>query len=90
MLKKQNYPELETQQKQHDFFVSEIATLRAKMNSSPAKASSTLQFMRDWFLNHILTEDKKYGEYLEQLSTPDKQQKAAERLSMRKLPVYMP
>jgi hemerythrin len=26
--------------------------------------ASALEFMRDWFMNHIITEDRKYGESL--------------------------
>jgi hemerythrin-like metal-binding protein len=58
-------PELAQQKKQHEFFKAEIAELRDQYSKGNAFVPiSTLIFLKEWFLRHILETDKKYGEYL--------------------------
>ena len=65
LLKIIGFPGLAHQTKEHKFFVSQINELRDKYTKGDAFLPiSTLAFLRDWFLHHILEEDKKYGEYL--------------------------
>lgn len=65
LLKKCNYPDLATQQQQHVFFVSRLKELQESfIRERIGVPESTLAFMKDWLLEHILQQDKKYGEYL--------------------------
>jgi len=66
LLKKNSYSDLGTQRQQHAFFISRLKELKNRHGSSNfSLPESTLAFMKDWFLEHILQEDKKYGEYLQ-------------------------
>ncbi len=59
------FPGLAHQKKEHGFFVRQVNDLRDRYAKGDAYLPiSTLSFLRDWFLHHIIEEDKKYGEYL--------------------------
>ena len=59
------YPDLPRQRKEHEYFASEIKTQHVRLKSGDVRlGQSTLLFLRDWLTNHILTEDKKYSEFL--------------------------
>lgn len=64
LLESINYPLLESQIKQHNYYISEIKLLKNEVihNSSPPQ--NLLAFLRDWFLHHIMTEDLKYVEFV--------------------------
>ncbi|MHB8764663.1 MAG: bacteriohemerythrin [Deferrisomatales bacterium] len=65
LLRAAGYPKLEDQVRQHSFFRGQVAELRrAFEGSATTELQSTLQFMRDWFLRHILEADRGYAEYL--------------------------
>ena len=68
ILKVTGYPELNYQKKQHEFFIAQIADLKDGYSRGEACIPiSTLEFLRDWFLRHILESDKKYGDYLSEV-----------------------
>ncbi len=59
------YPDLAFQKKQHEFFASQIADMKDRFSKGdPYIPISALEFVRDWFLHHILESDKKYGIYM--------------------------
>lgn len=59
------YPGLDHQRKEHDFFARQVNDLRDRYAKGDAYLPvSALAFMRDWFSHHIIEEDRKYGEYL--------------------------
>ena len=61
MLQVIGYKELEPHLKQHKYFESRILELDdANVQQSAEKFNGVLSFLRDWFLNHILEEDRKY------------------------------
>jgi hemerythrin len=61
MLRFASYPDMEQQQKQHIYFESKIRELEAECEAGKLRsAESIFEFLRDWFLNHILQEDKKF------------------------------
>ena len=62
MLKYNNYPMLKTQIKQHEYFVSELITLKSSYQNKTQTAQDMLLFVKDWLLHHITTEDLKYAE----------------------------
>ena len=61
-------PDYAYQKKQHDFFALQIAELKDRFSKGDKTVPvSTLVFLRDWFLSHILETDKNYGSYLKEV-----------------------
>jgi hemerythrin-like metal-binding protein len=59
------YPGLQYQQKQHEFFISQVTDLQGRYTRGDANIPlSTVEFLRDWLLSHILETDKKYGTFM--------------------------
>jgi hemerythrin len=57
-------PDYAYQKKQHDFFALQIEELKDRFYKGDQTIPvSTLVFLKDWFLNHILETDKKYGSH---------------------------
>jgi hemerythrin len=55
------YSELERHRNQHRYFESLVRDLETGHREGKTQAlSSAVSFLRDWFLNHILDEDKKF------------------------------
>jgi hemerythrin len=67
MLSSISYPGLESQQNEHSYFVNQIRSLRTNFHTQSKTAVYILQFMRDWFVNHILSEDMNYAAYLQRV-----------------------
>ncbi|HXV21169.1 MAG TPA: bacteriohemerythrin [Desulfuromonadales bacterium] len=68
LLEQTGFPGLEVQKKQHQYFRDQLVNLREQHLKGNATAPlSVLIFMRDWFMNHVLEFDKKYGEYFKNL-----------------------
>jgi len=65
LLRRVCYPDLPAQHRQHNFFAAQVAELKRRNSSGEAGlGASTLVFLRDWLLNHILAEDRKYGDFI--------------------------
>jgi hemerythrin len=61
------YPGLDQQVAQHNFFKKELSYLRLSAKQGTAKdLKSALEFMRDWFLRHIVEFDKNYADWLQE------------------------
>jgi len=59
------YPEIEQHRKMHEYFESQVAELEASITNQRGRSiESVLSFLRDWFLNHIIEQDKKYAPYV--------------------------
>lgn len=59
------YPEKEHIEQQHKFFEAKIEELGVGINDGgKSHYESILAFMRDWFLKHILVEDKKFAPFI--------------------------
>ena len=55
------YDGIERQRKQHSYFKSLVREFEsAHLQGKSEKLSSAVSYLRDWFLNHILDEDKKF------------------------------
>lgn len=56
-----HFPDLEKHREQHRYFESQISELEssARLGDDAKTAKNILIFMRDWFLNHIIEEDRK-------------------------------
>jgi hemerythrin len=66
MMEFNGFPELAKHKELHQHFTNEILKLEKSRLSgeSTATLKSVLAMMRDWFLNHIIVEDKKLLLYL--------------------------
>lgn len=59
------YPKLGHQEQQHKYFESQIAEFEnAVTGGAGGTAESVLAFLRDWFLKHILEQDKGFISYV--------------------------
>lgn len=59
------YADLQKQKDQHRFFRSELGYLcQFHQQAAISELRSILQFLRDWFLSHILTSDKEYARWV--------------------------
>jgi hemerythrin len=60
-----DFPECETHIKHHARLIQEVQILKNKYAAGEKRVDmSIINFLKDWILNHILTEDRKYGPYL--------------------------
>jgi len=61
------YPEIENHQKIHKGFSNQITKLSEQLLTpdNPPKIDDVLTIMQDWFLQHILTEDKQLTKFIE-------------------------
>lgn len=66
LMKAMNYPDLTAQIKQHQYFTAEVNEMKKQSQLGVLPSRSVLAFLRDWFINHIMQEDRKYGEMLKQ------------------------
>jgi len=62
------FPELHYQKQQHAFFIAQVTDLQDKYSRGDGNIPiSTLEFIRDWLLSHILESDKKYGIFMREV-----------------------
>ena len=60
-----DFPEYETHIRQHERLIEEVQELRRKYVAGEIRMDmSIVNLLKDWIINHILTEDRKYGPYL--------------------------
>ncbi|OGU04731.1 MAG: hypothetical protein A2075_16370 [Geobacteraceae bacterium GWC2_58_44] len=70
LFKETGYRESELQIKQHNFFVLRVLELQdEQLFGNVEKLNNVLGFLRDWFLNHILTVDSKYVPLVQAITT---------------------
>lgn len=63
-LKRIGYPELASQKKQHEAFVTKITEFQAKLSDGQTNLSvEMMNFLKDWLTNHIMVADKRYAPY---------------------------
>lgn len=62
LMLKMNFPGLDAQVKQHAYFINEIKEMFKQYDNGSLPGQSVISFLRDWFINHILQEDYKYGQ----------------------------
>jgi hemerythrin-like metal-binding protein len=67
-LKVIGFPGLQYQEQQHAFFIAQVTDLQDKYSKGDGNIPlSTLEFIRDWLLSHILEYDKKYGTFMHEV-----------------------
>ena len=65
LLLQNGYPEYQKQLAQHEAFKAKIIDYRTKLAKGQIGLSlQVATFLKDWLLNHILVEDKKYEAFL--------------------------
>jgi len=65
LLEQHDFPGLEEQRKSHGQYLSQIDELRKKFDKDSRESVQNIYvFLRNWLINHIVLEDKKYGTFL--------------------------
>lgn len=65
LLAEHEYPGLEPHRQVHRNYFVKMDELREAMNRDRQAATQEIYlFLRQWWINHIVEEDKRYGEYL--------------------------
>jgi hemerythrin len=65
LMRFESYPDMLLQEQQHRMFESMILEFEAKRAAGKDESvESVFTFLRDWFLNHILEEDKKIASFI--------------------------
>ncbi|MBF0193800.1 MAG: hemerythrin family protein [Magnetococcales bacterium] len=65
LMKKHEYPELETHIKEHENMREKIKEFRVAISTNTNKVSSeVLQFLQDWLVNHISVTDQGYAKFI--------------------------
>lgn len=65
LLAEHGYPGLEQHRQVHQSYFSRMDELLEAMNRDRQTATQQVYvFLRQWWINHIVEEDKRYGEYL--------------------------
>jgi hemerythrin len=61
----EGYPEIEQHRKMHQYFELQVAEMEISIADQEVRSlKSVLPFLRDWLLNHIIEQDKKFASYL--------------------------
>jgi hemerythrin len=67
LMREHGVPEFERHQKQHEKFMEDVLSFKSRTGKGAFRASTDfVNFFKDWIINHILTEDRKYGPVLNQ------------------------
>ena len=65
------YPDLEEHERLHLGLTKHVVEFRAKQRAGKAiKTPDLMNFLRDWLVEHISVEDKKFGKFLKKRWTP--------------------
>ena len=63
LLESNGYPEFADHVTMHQSYLDKLKTLTTESENEVA-IKDTYAFLRQWWIEHIVTEDKKYGEFL--------------------------
>lgn len=64
LMAKINFPGLDEQVRQHAYFTNEVSEMFKQYDQGTLPRQSLISFLRDWFINHIMQEDFKYGQLI--------------------------
>jgi|SRR6185369_1231938 len=64
LMRAMSYPGLTVQIGQHAYFTNEVNEMLKQYHQGTLPSRSVLAFLSDWFINHIMQEDYKYGEMI--------------------------
>jgi len=62
-LQKHNYPDFAAHKKIHDDLRKTVGEVIVEFEQGKAVPAAIMAFLSDWLINHIMKEDRKYGEY---------------------------
>lgn len=64
LMRQHGYPDLARHKSEHDKLTGQVLDLQRQYRSNGAVLSMTvMNFLRDWLVNHIQGEDRKYGPF---------------------------
>jgi len=66
LMRAMNHLELATHINHHAYFINEVKEMSRQFDLQALPSRSVLGFLRDWFINHIMCEDSKYGALMKQ------------------------
>ena len=59
------FPGIREQRQEHGFFMKQVKEMEESLQKgSQVQLGSVVSFLKDWFINHIMREDKKYSAYI--------------------------
>ena len=65
LLEDYDFPDYAVHIKHHARLIREVQDLKGKYAAGEMRMDmSIINFLKDWIINHILTEDRKYGPFL--------------------------
>lgn len=64
LMREHGVPELDRHRKQHKKFMEDVLAMNSRARGGLLAGSGFVSFFKDWIINHILTEDRKYGPFL--------------------------
>jgi hemerythrin len=65
LLKDNNYPDITNHIAQHQYYLEKLDAIMTKsIREKELAEKDTYAFLRQWWMTHIVAEDKKYGEFL--------------------------
>ena len=64
LMRQHGYPDLPKHKSEHDKLAKQVLDLQKQYQTLKSALSTTvMNFLKDWLVNHIQNEDKKYGVY---------------------------
>ena len=67
LMKQYGYPDLEVQVRRHQDLLQEVLVFREKSRRDDVEIDAEfIDFLKDWIVDHVLSEDRKYGPFLNQ------------------------
>ena len=67
------YLDRDQQHREHSYFVNQVREMAAsQQDGNLVQLGSIVSFLRDWFINHIMIEDKKYAAFTKILSPSER------------------
>ncbi len=64
MLEKISFPDLSRHNKLHAYFLEKVEEFKRHYSESGITASLIIQFLIDWFIDHVQTADREYAAYI--------------------------
>jgi hemerythrin len=65
LMEEHGFPEAERHRKHHEKFMNEVLLMSGRARKVSVQVNMDfVDFFKDWIINHILTEDRKYGPFL--------------------------
>jgi len=66
LMRNMSHPGLDTQINHHAYFVDEVTEMTIQFKLGVFSGRSMSGFLGNWFIDHIMQEDSKYGEMMKQ------------------------